>query len=102
MLGSLKRGSLQLHFLQTLEHRTDVSVTSTSPRWGEAFALLLLPPLLIPWRPRSMQEVESDHRRIHLLCVLMGEHKWRPRQWGPSIRGASCGCACTGVGHEQV
>uniref|UniRef100_A0A669PVJ3 Uncharacterized protein n=1 Tax=Phasianus colchicus TaxID=9054 RepID=A0A669PVJ3_PHACC len=26
--------SLQLHFLQTLEHRTDVSVTSTSPRWG--------------------------------------------------------------------
>uniref|UniRef100_A0A672U6S2 Uncharacterized protein n=1 Tax=Strigops habroptila TaxID=2489341 RepID=A0A672U6S2_STRHB len=25
--------SLQFHFLQTLEHRTDVSVTSTSPRW---------------------------------------------------------------------
>uniref|UniRef100_A0A8V0YUW4 Uncharacterized protein n=1 Tax=Gallus gallus TaxID=9031 RepID=A0A8V0YUW4_CHICK len=34
MLGSFKGGSLQLHFLQTLEHRTDVSVTSTSPRWG--------------------------------------------------------------------
>lgn len=27
--------SLQFHFLQTLEHRTDVSVTSTS-LWGEA------------------------------------------------------------------
>uniref|UniRef100_A0A8C3QCP2 Uncharacterized protein n=1 Tax=Geospiza parvula TaxID=87175 RepID=A0A8C3QCP2_GEOPR len=25
--------SLQFHFLQTLEHRTDVSVTSTSPCW---------------------------------------------------------------------
>uniref|UniRef100_A0A8C5UA77 Uncharacterized protein n=1 Tax=Malurus cyaneus samueli TaxID=2593467 RepID=A0A8C5UA77_9PASS len=25
--------SLQFHFLQTLEHRTDVSVTSTSPWW---------------------------------------------------------------------
>ncbi|CAM9468726.1 unnamed protein product [Bubo scandiacus] len=25
--------SLQFHFLQTLEHRTDVSVTSTPPWW---------------------------------------------------------------------
>lgn len=32
--GSVSMSSLQSHFLQTLEHRTDVSVTSTSPRWG--------------------------------------------------------------------
>uniref|UniRef100_A0A8C3UV13 Uncharacterized protein n=1 Tax=Catharus ustulatus TaxID=91951 RepID=A0A8C3UV13_CATUS len=31
--GSISRSSLQFHFLQTLEHRTDVSVTSTSPWW---------------------------------------------------------------------
>lgn len=31
--GSVSMSSLQFHFLQTLEHRTDVSVTSTSPRW---------------------------------------------------------------------
>uniref|UniRef100_A0A8D2MUQ2 Uncharacterized protein n=1 Tax=Zonotrichia albicollis TaxID=44394 RepID=A0A8D2MUQ2_ZONAL len=31
--GSVSRSSLQFHFLQTLEHRTDVSVTSTSPWW---------------------------------------------------------------------
>lgn len=30
--GSIS-SSLQFHFLQTLEHRTDVSVTSTSPWW---------------------------------------------------------------------
>uniref|UniRef100_A0A8C0B0V6 Uncharacterized protein n=1 Tax=Buteo japonicus TaxID=224669 RepID=A0A8C0B0V6_9AVES len=28
--GSVSMSSLQFHFLQTLEHRTDVSVTSTS------------------------------------------------------------------------
>lgn len=33
MEGSVSMSSLQFHFLQTLEHRTDVSVTSTSPRW---------------------------------------------------------------------
>lgn len=31
--GSVSMSSLQFHFLQTLEHRTDVSVTSTSLRW---------------------------------------------------------------------
>lgn len=31
--GSISKSSLQFHFLQTLEHRTDVSVTSTSPWW---------------------------------------------------------------------
>uniref|UniRef100_A0A8D0KSI4 Uncharacterized protein n=1 Tax=Strix occidentalis caurina TaxID=311401 RepID=A0A8D0KSI4_STROC len=31
--GSVSMSSLQFHFLQTLEHRTDVSVTSTPPWW---------------------------------------------------------------------
>lgn len=31
--GSVSMSSLQFHFLQTLEHRTDVSVTSTSLWW---------------------------------------------------------------------
>uniref|UniRef100_A0A8C3KHP3 Uncharacterized protein n=1 Tax=Calidris pygmaea TaxID=425635 RepID=A0A8C3KHP3_9CHAR len=46
--GSVSMSSLQFHFLQTLEHRTDVSVTSTSlggklqrsgerPGWGKRF-----------------------------------------------------------------
>jgi len=42
--GSVSVRSLQFHFLQTLEHRTDVSVTSTSP-WREA-------PALSPCSPR--------------------------------------------------
>uniref|UniRef100_A0A7M4F309 Uncharacterized protein n=1 Tax=Crocodylus porosus TaxID=8502 RepID=A0A7M4F309_CROPO len=29
MLGNVSKRSLHLHFLKTLEHRTDVSVTST-------------------------------------------------------------------------
>lgn len=66
-----------------------------------AFAFLLLP-LLISWKSHSMQELEGDHRGIHLLCVLPGEHKRRPRQWGLSIRGASCECAYTGAGGEQA
>lgn len=33
MEGSVSMSSLQFHFLPTLEHRTDVSVTSTSPWW---------------------------------------------------------------------
>uniref|UniRef100_A0A8C8AFF6 Uncharacterized protein n=1 Tax=Otus sunia TaxID=257818 RepID=A0A8C8AFF6_9STRI len=43
--------SLQFHFLQTLEHRTDVSVTSTPPWWeareerGPGFSVLLICPL---------------------------------------------------------
>uniref|UniRef100_A0A8C4UV42 Uncharacterized protein n=1 Tax=Falco tinnunculus TaxID=100819 RepID=A0A8C4UV42_FALTI len=35
--------SLQFHFLQTLEHRTDVSVTSTSPWWEAPRTGTLLP-----------------------------------------------------------
>lgn len=56
--GSISMSSLQLHFLQTLEHRTDVSVTSTSPRWGapEEHGLAQVPPPLCSTRghPRPL------------------------------------------------
>lgn len=45
--GSVSMSSLQSHFLQTLEHRTDVSVTSTSPWWGAPEEQG------VPWAPAS-------------------------------------------------
>lgn len=66
------------------------------------FASLLLPFHLIPWKSHSTQQLEGDHGRIHLLCVLLGEHKWRPHRWGLSTRGASCECTYTGLGGEQA
>lgn len=66
------------------------------------FASLLLPFHLMPWKSHSRQQLEGGHGRIHLLCAQLGEHRWRPHQWGLSTRGASCECVCTALGGDQA
>ncbi|CAN8189982.1 unnamed protein product [Coccothraustes coccothraustes] len=61
--GSISRSSLQFHFLQTLEHRTDVSVTSTSPWWE---APEEQGPVLVPLGLETFGSVAQRHP---LSCI---------------------------------
>lgn len=76
--GSISMSSLQLHFLQTLEHRTDVSVTSTSPRWGapEEHGPAQVPPPLCSTRGHPRPLLPScPHLPMAVLWVGWG--RWQ-------------------------
>lgn len=83
--GSISRSSLQFHFLQTLEHRTDVSVTSTSP-WWEAPEERGVP--WVPAGPCGLCWGPSAPHAVPLLSPQVSALHWGGScQWCPSWEG---------------